>query len=70
MDSRIRLITKSITWQVMGLCTMTLIGYFYTGSFSAGGGIALVGVFTGFIGFLVHETVWSKIRWGRNKDEI
>ncbi len=66
MDTTIRLITKAITWQIMGLCTMTLIGYLYTGSFSAGGSLAVVAALTGFVGFLIHETVWSKIGWGRN----
>ena len=66
MDSTIRLVIKSITWQVMGLCTMTIIGYVYTGSFSAGGGIAILAALTGFIGFFIHETVWSKIEWGRH----
>ncbi|PLX34534.1 MAG: hypothetical protein C0605_13235 [Hyphomicrobiales bacterium] len=66
MDTNIRLVAKSITWQIMGLCVMTLIGYFFTGSFSAGGAMAIIGAVTGFIGFIIHETVWSRIGWGRN----
>lgn len=66
METTVRLLTKSITWQVMGFCSMTLIGYLYTGSFSTGGGIAVSAALTGFIGYFVHETFWSKIGWGRN----
>lgn len=64
MDSKTRLLTKAVTWQVAGLFSMSLIGYFFTGSVAAGGGIALAGAVTGFVAYFVHELVWSKIAWG------
>ncbi|MBU2937501.1 MULTISPECIES: DUF2061 domain-containing protein [Pacificibacter] len=69
MDSKIRLIAKSITWQLAGLFTMTLIGFVFTGSFAAGGGIAISGAVVGFICYFAHEIVWSKINWGRRRRE-
>ena len=66
METTVRLLAKSITWQVMGFCSMTLIGYLYTGSISVGGGIAVSAALTGFIGYFVHETLWSKVGWGRS----
>ncbi len=65
MDSTTRLITKSVTWQLAGLITMTLIGYLFTNSLSASGGIAIAGSVAGFISYFVHEMVWSKVGWGR-----
>ncbi len=65
MDSTIRLITKSITWQVSGLIVMTLIGYLFTGSITAGGGIALASALIGFVSYFMHEMLWSKVTWGR-----
>jgi len=65
MDSAIRLFTKAVTWQVAGLFSMTLIGFFFTGSVAAGGGIALVGAVVGFVSYFLHEMAWSKVAWGR-----
>jgi len=66
MDSPLRLFTKAATWQTAGLVSMTVIGFLFTGSLTAGGGIALVGTITGFAAYLVHEMLWAKIAWGRD----
>ena len=65
MDTATRILTKSITWQLSGLVMMTLIGYLFTGSISAGGGIAIVSSTIGFISYFLHEMLWSKVGWGR-----
>ncbi|GHB43391.1 hypothetical protein GCM10007094_36020 [Pseudovibrio japonicus] len=65
MDSAQRIFTKSVTWQIMGLLSMTLIGFVFTGSVSVGGGIAIVSSTLGFICYFLHELVWSNIKWGR-----
>jgi len=65
MDSKTRILIKAITWQVMGLFSMMLIGFLFTGSLTASGGIAVVGAVTGFVCYFVHEIAWSKISWGR-----
>lgn len=65
MDSKTRILIKAITWQVMGLFSMMLIGFLFTGSLAASGGIAVVGAVTGFVCYFVHEIAWSKISWGR-----
>ncbi|MEM7238411.1 MAG: DUF2061 domain-containing protein [Pseudomonadota bacterium] len=66
MDTAARLITKSLTWQLSGLVVMTIIGYFFTGSISAGGGIALISAMVGFVSYFLHELLWSKVAWGRD----
>lgn len=65
MDSASRIFTKSVTWQAMGLISMTLIGFVFTGSFTLGGGIAIVSSGIGFICYFLHELVWTNIKWGR-----
>lgn len=66
MDSTTRLIAKSVTWQVAGLITMTFIGYLFTNSFAASGGIAIAGSIAGFLSYFLHEMFWSRIGWGRS----
>ncbi|MBL4767838.1 MAG: DUF2061 domain-containing protein [Rhodobacteraceae bacterium] len=68
MDSTIRLFTKAVTWQVAGFFSMMLIGFLFTGSVAASGGIALVGSLTGFVSYFVHEIAWSRVAWGRGID--
>ena len=43
MDSKIRLLAKAVTWQVAGFFSMMLIGFLFTGSITASGGIAIAG---------------------------
>jgi uncharacterized membrane protein len=66
MDSTIRLITKSVTWQVAGFFTMMLIGFLFTNSITASSGIALAGSVAGFLSYFLHEMAWSRVNWGRN----
>ena len=65
MDSKIRLLTKAVTWQIAGFFTMALIGFVFTGSVAASSGIAFAGSVAGFLAYFVHELLWSKIAWGR-----
>lgn len=64
MDTKVRLLTKSITWQVAGFISMMLIGFLFTGSVAASGGIAISGSVAGFVCYFVHELAWSKVAWG------
>lgn len=65
MDSKVRILTKAATWQVAGLFSMMLIGFLFTGSVAASGGIAIVGSIAGFVSYFVHELAWSKVAWGK-----
>ncbi|MEM9496457.1 MAG: DUF2061 domain-containing protein [Pseudomonadota bacterium] len=64
MDSKFRLLTKAVTWQICGFVAMALIGFAFTGSLVASGGIAAASSITGFAAYFVHELVWSKVSWG------
>lgn len=65
METTKRLITKSFTWQVCGLFSMTLIGFLFTNSVAAGSGIAIAGSVTGFTFYFLHEMAWARINWGK-----
>lgn len=65
MNSHARLCVKAISWQFLGLISMTLVGYVTTGSLSAGGTIAGISCAIGFACFFLHEKLWDAIPWGR-----
>jgi uncharacterized membrane protein len=67
MEEKRRLVLKSVTWQLSGVVSMTLIGCIFTSSVSVSSGIAIVSSVTGFFFYILHEFVWSKIFWGRRK---
>jgi len=65
VDTHRRTLVKALTWQALGLFTMTIIGVIATGSVSAGGTLALVAAATGMVFYMIHERVWACISWGR-----
>ncbi|MBB4051564.1 putative membrane protein [Devosia subaequoris] len=65
METPVRSVVKAITWQVLGLFTMTTLAWFATGDLVASGSLALSAAFTGLICFFFHERIWARIRWGR-----
>ncbi len=66
METRKRSVTKAIIWNLLGLSTMSVVGYVATGSAAVGGKLALVNTALGFALYLIYERVWSAIRWGRH----
>ena len=65
MDTKQRLFAKALTWQGMGFVVMTGVGWLFTGSVSAGGGIALAGAVSGMAGYILHEAAWARVAWGQ-----
>jgi uncharacterized membrane protein len=64
METPIRSLAKAVTWQALGLLTMTAITYALTGSLATGGAVALLGAASGMITYVLHERLWARIRWG------
>lgn len=64
-DSPRRTLAKTLTWQGLGLASMTAIGFFVTGSVNAGGHIALFSAAIGAVCYILHERIWARIAWGR-----
>lgn len=65
METRRRSLVKAVVWNLIGLCSMTLVGLVATGSVALGGGLALANTLVGFTCYLVYERVWARIGWGR-----
>lgn len=65
MDTKKRTIAKAFCWQGVGLIVMTIIGYIFTGSASAGGALALTSATVGLVNYFLHERLWARVRWGR-----
>ena len=66
MESCKRSLVKAILWNLLGIATMTLVGFVLTGSLTTGGGIALVNTLIGFSMYLGYERIWAKVSWGRH----
>lgn len=65
MESGKRTLVKTIVWQLMGLISMSLVGFIITGSFVSGGMLAIVNTGIGIVMYISYERIWSKINWGR-----
>lgn len=66
METRQRSLVKAVIWNIMGLCTMSLVGFVATGSVAVGGKLAVVNTGIGLTMYVFYERVWSAIRWGRH----
>ncbi len=69
MDSTKRTIAKAVSWQTLGIFSMTLLGYINIGSFLAALSLAVSASLTSFFVFFLHEKVWNRIRWGRSSSD-
>jgi uncharacterized membrane protein len=65
LESPRRTFVKAVTWQLLGIATMTLLALFQSGSLIDAIMLALSASATGFVFYFVHERCWSKINWGR-----
>ena len=66
MDEKKRSLAKVVSWRLIGLIVWTTVSYSVTGNW------AETGILTGAYLFMtlmyyVHERVWDKIKWGRDK---
>ena len=65
MESRIRTIAKTTTWQASGLLMMGVLGYLATGSLERAGGLAVASTALGTVTYVLHERIWDRVGWGR-----
>ena len=69
METNRRTVIKAVTYQLMGLAVMTALGAAFTGSTGMGGALALASAAVGALGYVLHEKLWSLVRWGRRETE-
>lgn len=65
METPKRTWTKAILWQVLGLFSMLVVGFLFTGSMAVGGAMAVVNALIGFTVYILFERAWNRISWGR-----
>ena len=65
MDSTFRIMVKGVSWQALGILSMTLLSYLHTGSFVSALSIASSAAVSSFVFFFAHEKIWNRVRWGR-----
>jgi len=65
METGKRTFLKTIIWQILGLLTMSIVGYAITGSIISGGALALANTGVGIVTYITYERIWSRINWGR-----
>ena len=65
METGKRTLVKTVIWQIVGLLTMSLVGFAITGSVISGGALALANTGVGIVTYITYERIWSKINWGR-----
>ncbi|MBL1435091.1 MAG: DUF2061 domain-containing protein [Rhodobacteraceae bacterium] len=66
MDSAKRTVLKAIIWQITGIFTMGIVGFFMTGSIAQGLGLALANTAVGTVTYILYERFWARVRWGRS----
>jgi uncharacterized membrane protein len=66
METRLRTLVKSVLWILLGLVSMAVVGFLWTGSLMTGGGMAVVNSLIGFVFYLAYERLWARISWGRH----
>jgi uncharacterized membrane protein len=64
MDSRIRSITKSITWRITGIWVLLALGYIITGSWEKASAISITFHLVRIVLYYVHERLWLRTKWG------
>ena len=65
METKSRSLVKALIWNVIGMASMSLVGFLATGSAAVGGATPMVNTAVGFVMYLFYERVWAGIRWGR-----
>jgi len=65
METPKRTLAKAISWQLLGLFSMVVIGWLFTGSLTAAGTMAVVTTICGLVCYVLHERAWNRIAWGR-----
>ncbi|WP_169568808.1 DUF2061 domain-containing protein [Sneathiella limimaris] len=67
MESTFRIVIKSVTWQLLGIIVVTMLSYIQTGEVLSAFMLAVSASFSGFVFFFIHEKIWSRITWGRQR---
>lgn len=67
MESHIRSIAKAITWRAGGTVVTFAVAWVITGDLSLSAGIGLLDTMVKLGAFYVHERVWNRLDFGKQK---
>lgn len=63
MDTQKRIFAKAVTFKILAMTVGFFTTLFFTGSKETALFVVIANSTTTFIGFYIHEYVWSKLQW-------
>lgn len=66
-ESKVRSLAKAISWRITGTLDTFFISWLITGTAKIAGTIALTEICTKILIYWVHERIWVRINWGKDK---
>jgi uncharacterized membrane protein len=70
METHKRSMVKSLTWRIVGIVMLGAIAYAVTRDWKEMGIITLIFHSVRMILYYVHERIWLRIKWGRNRHPL
>lgn len=67
MESHYRSILKAITWRTGGTVVTFAVAWFLIREFTMAAGIGLLDTTIKIIAFYIHERIWNRLQFGRQK---
>ena len=64
MDTNIRTLAKTITYRLATFVLTYLITMLLTGQQTTSAWIAILSLTAGSLTFIIHERIWTRVRWG------
>jgi uncharacterized membrane protein len=68
LEHKKRSLIKAISWRAVGTLDTFVIAWIVTGEPLIAGTISVIEVLTKIVIYYLHERVWSKIKWGVEKN--
>ena len=66
-ESHIRSIAKAITWRTGGTAVTFMVAWIITGNLNLAAGIGLLDTVIKLTAFYVHERIWNRLNFGKEK---
>ena len=69
-EKHYRSIVKALSWRITGTLDTIVVAYLVTGTIKMALSIGCVELFTKISLYYVHERVWNRLSFGREKEPI
>jgi len=69
-ESRVRSLTKSLTWRIVGVVVLFIVSYLLTGDVPKASAITVTFNLVQIVLYYFHERIWVRIEWGRKKSSM